>query len=872
MNFDRSLIFPPKLLSGYIIFGSIVETDLYSDPASPYYGFPYRWSVTLNTFPQQHSNPNTTTPYIYNAKDIEVGMWIGLINGFTYKIISIDPGSDGEQIDLVIEDTDLLNLVTSPDQTGNNAPNDNQALLIFELDDDGSPIISPIQSQSSQLPGYSYWISDLESRFKFRNYYQKYFYIDPGLNPNGLTGGDPVYLNQDGTFSKVDSGIQSEVDKLFGFVSGGNLPNPGHLTVTPNGNFLNGLVDLPGVTGDVLYLDTNSGINNLVPVKPNSGPVIPVYIKLSNNSAIKISSSSGSGGGGTGPTGPKGATGDPGSPGATGATGLPGSVGPTGLNGATGDPGSPGPTGSIGPTGNPGVTGPTGSIGPTGNPGITGSTGSQGNKGGVFYTFSTNTADNDPGNGIFRYNSGTLGLISQIFIDNLDGFGVSMTSWFASWGTSTSTNKGQVIIQSNTNNDNTITIFDVTGVIAASGYYKIIVSYVSGSLPSAGEGCVINFSRTGNLGATGSQGIQGPIGPQGPQGPQGPTGPAGSGEQFEYQRTLFVDPNGNDETALFGRLDKPWRTIGGALGYLESGSRTEYTIWVFPGSYSERQWSFINAKHTTIKLNGGVNITFSFEEPIESAIYSIDCEFSIIGDDRSIRSGDFLNANMVVDKSSREFPLTMFYARTDGGDFKRIRIYGVSIQCNGTRYGFLLDRFNDGYLHVVNCFLSSNGSNIKIVNGSSMPRIAITNSLFITEGDRGQQAPNVDSAENFSGPSQGYDYYNGIYNFENTRFVSIYPGSGDTGKGFLSTVSGSETGTIIANYATFSSCKFYDDNLSMAMWYDGGKGKNKLEIVGTSLSNGPLDVDFGSAPIYIGDPYFLAYGHTGMADPRSLLL
>lgn len=66
MNFDGSLIFPQKLLSGYIIFGSIVETDLHTDPASPYYGFPYRWSVTLNTFPQQHSNPNTTTHYIYN--------------------------------------------------------------------------------------------------------------------------------------------------------------------------------------------------------------------------------------------------------------------------------------------------------------------------------------------------------------------------------------------------------------------------------------------------------------------------------------------------------------------------------------------------------------------------------------------------------------------------------------------------------------------------------------------------------------------------------------------------------------------------------------------------------------------------------------
>jgi len=385
MNFDRSLIFPPKLLSGYIVFGTIDENSSYSDASSPYFGFPYRWSITLNIFPQQHSNPNTPTPYIYNANDIEVGMWIGFINGFSYKIISIAPGSNGEQIDLVVEDTDLLNLVTSPDQTGNNAPNDNQSLLIFSLDDEGSPIISPIQSQSSQLPGYSYWISDLESRFKFRNYYQKYFYIDPGSNPNGLTGGDPVYLNSDGSFSKIDSSIQSEVDKLFGFVSGGNLPNPGHLTVTPSGNLLTDLVYLPGVTGDVLYLDTNSGVNNLVSIKPNSGPVIPVYIKLSNNSAIKISSSSGSSGsGGTGPTGSNGATGPTGSAGPTGsngATGPTGSAGPTGSNGATGPTGSAGPTGSNGATGARGSTGATGS---TGSQGPQGPQGPQGDPGGNF--------------------------------------------------------------------------------------------------------------------------------------------------------------------------------------------------------------------------------------------------------------------------------------------------------------------------------------------------------------------------------------------------------------------------------------------------------------------------------------------------------
>jgi hypothetical protein len=218
MDFDRSLIFPPKLLSGYTVFGSTTVVESYSDINSPYYSFPYRWQININVYPQQHSNPDTPTPYIYNANDITQGMWIGQINGYTYKIVEIVSVIGNENLIVIVEDTDFLNLITAPEQTGNNAPAEDQSIIIFNLDDNGNPILNPIQSQSSQLPDYSYWVNDIESRFRFRNYYQKYFYIDPGNNPTGLTGGDPVYLAPNSTFIKVNSGSQSEVDKLFGFV------------------------------------------------------------------------------------------------------------------------------------------------------------------------------------------------------------------------------------------------------------------------------------------------------------------------------------------------------------------------------------------------------------------------------------------------------------------------------------------------------------------------------------------------------------------------------------------------------------------------------------------------------------------------------
>jgi hypothetical protein len=298
--------------------------------------------MKINT--QQHSNPNTPTPYVYNAGDITVGMWIGQINGYTFRIIEIFSLIDDDQIVLIVEDTDFINLISSPDQIGTNSPLNSSPSIIFDLDSEGAPILDPIQSQSSILPDYSYWINDIESRFRFRNYYQNFFYIDPNSNPNGLTGGDPVYINQDSEFIKIDSSVQSEVDKIFGFVSGINLPTPGNLTVMPSGRYVINLPDLPGATGDILYLDTATGVNNLTDVKPTIGPVKPVYIKVTNNSAILMAGSGGSSSGGvTGPTGSNGANGVTGPTGSNGANGV---TGPTGSNGANGVTGPTGPGGS----------------------------------------------------------------------------------------------------------------------------------------------------------------------------------------------------------------------------------------------------------------------------------------------------------------------------------------------------------------------------------------------------------------------------------------------------------------------------------------------------------------------------------------------
>lgn len=139
-------------------------------------------------------------------------------------------------------------------------------------------------------------------------------------------------------------------------------------------------------------------------------------------------------------------------------------------------------------------------------------TGDVGDRGGVRYNFSTTVTNADPGNGIFRFNNATIASVTQIYIDNVDVNTITMTAWFAQWGTPTGTNKGYVTIKSNAPGSTVTSIFRVTGVAALTGYYRIDVVYVSGTAPANNEACVIEFSIAGEQGAAGAPGATGPAG------------------------------------------------------------------------------------------------------------------------------------------------------------------------------------------------------------------------------------------------------------------------------------------------------------------------------------------------------------------------
>jgi hypothetical protein len=125
--------------------------------------------------------------------------------------------------------------------------------------------------------------------------------------------------------------------------------------------------------------------------------------------------------------------------------------------------------------------------------------GTPGDKGGILYKFSTTTTDADPGAGYLRVNNATIASVTQLYIDNTDRHGNTVTGWLDSFDDSTNTVKGTIRMLSNSGT--AIAIFNMTGsVVDGTGYRKITVVYIAGSLPANNEEIVLDFSRSGDSG------------------------------------------------------------------------------------------------------------------------------------------------------------------------------------------------------------------------------------------------------------------------------------------------------------------------------------------------------------------------------------
>lgn len=147
-----------------------------------------------------------------------------------------------------------------------------------------------------------------------------------------------------------------------------------------------------------------------------------------------------------------------------------------------------------------------------GDAGGTGATGAPGAAGGYNYQFNTATSG-DPSSGKLLFDNATLASATALHISETAHDSAALAGVLAGWDDSTSTIKGLVSVIDKANPAN-YAFFNVTGTITDAGAYDVftVVHVASGGTIANNADVSVNFSRTGDVGATGASGTTASLG------------------------------------------------------------------------------------------------------------------------------------------------------------------------------------------------------------------------------------------------------------------------------------------------------------------------------------------------------------------------
>ena len=255
-------------------FDSYTENALWSEDDNtndPYIGYAYRWDITFNITPQQHSSHTTLTPNYYTGMDVKVGDWFASgINGKAVIVTEITEQNDF-QVKAVVEDYERWNLYSDPNLQGYGLVAQEPGFF-FRLNNEGMPILGPIEE--FYLPTKT--IEDLQARFFARNGLKEFVLVRQELN--GFVVGDVIYADFESNsgYKKVTA---ANFNRAIGIVTEVGVPGFYYFSYRPLGRLINNVYPpLWGEHGDVFYLDPNEP-GALTNEKPASNAV-PVYLQL----------------------------------------------------------------------------------------------------------------------------------------------------------------------------------------------------------------------------------------------------------------------------------------------------------------------------------------------------------------------------------------------------------------------------------------------------------------------------------------------------------------------------------------------------------------------------------------------------------------
>jgi len=300
---------------------------------------------------------------------------------------------------------------------------------------------------------------------------------------------------------------------------------------------------------------------------------------------------------------------------------------------------------------------------------------------GYFYKFDTGTSDADPGAGEIAFNNGTYASVTEIYIDDADANGVTVSSDILTWDDSTSTIRGFLMIY-DINDRSTYARFKITGASTdASGYVKLAVAHLaSNNTFSAADELSVHFTASGSKGDTGSTGATGSTGST------GATGAAGTNSQLSMTfsnstsdadpgagkiafnngtlssvSVLFVD-DADDAGADISSFVQSWddvsnTTAKGIVTITKEGTASTYATFKVSGSVTDAS-GYSKVAVTHIVSSGsfsnldGVGVHFSYS--------GNDGELNSVEGDTTPQLGGNLdvNGNSIVSVSNGNIAIT----------------------------------------------------------------------------------------------------------------------------------------------------------------------------------------------------------------------
>lgn len=268
-----------RVISVYVLSASPIESWPYADyPTDPWWSGssnkPYRWQINVNVNLQTHSSNLTRDDYEYNGLDIYVGDWIAGITGSpkACKIVSVISKTFNSAT-FIIEDENRYNTFNDSNQLGDGiftTPGDG---IIFQLSEDGSPILDPLPVT---LTDYRF-ASQVQSRFL---QYKPSDRVKLEQTSHNFIQGDSISINDSGQFEKTDP---DSISRIIGTVVETG-PGPNFFFIRPNTKVVENIIPvLPGGAGDFVYADPN---NPGELTTTNTGA--PIYLQLTNSTPTII--------------------------------------------------------------------------------------------------------------------------------------------------------------------------------------------------------------------------------------------------------------------------------------------------------------------------------------------------------------------------------------------------------------------------------------------------------------------------------------------------------------------------------------------------------------------------------------------------------